>query len=101
MIVGRFIGWIFVLLALIVLALDVLAWANEGTFTLTTAGQLWFNIDRGSIGVTQAAIQRYLFPELWDPIIVTLLLWPAAAIFMGLGIIFLFIFRRRRQPKFG
>jgi hypothetical protein len=96
MIVGRLIGWIFILMALIVLGLDILAWANGAPLTMTQAGQLWFNIDRGSIGVTQAAIQRYVSPQLWDPVIVTILLWPAALIFGVLGILFLMLFRRRR-----
>ena len=60
-------------------------------------------VDRGfdskHLSQLQAGIQRYLFPELWDPIIATVLLWPAWVVFGGLGAILLALFRRRPRKR--
>ena len=77
MLIGRIIGWIFVTAAIAILARDLFVWISSGTFKLIAAGELWFTLDNGSLNLLQAVTQRYLFPELWDPVIVTVLLWPA------------------------
>ncbi len=60
-------------------------------------GQLWFEIDNGSLNLVQAVIQRYIFPELWDPVIVSMLLLPAWLVFAIPAIVLTVLFRRRKQ----
>ena len=76
-------------------ARDVVAWYDIGDFAPMPLGLLWFNIDVDSLNLVQAVTQRYLFPELWDPVIVSILLLPAWLVFAVPGIILLILFRRR------
>jgi hypothetical protein len=95
MIVGRIIGWLFVLAAVAAAARDMVAWYDTGTFDPMPLGQLWFNLDNGSLNLVQAVTQRYLLPELWDPVIVNILLLPAWFVFAVPAIVLLVLFRKR------
>ncbi|MBS29351.1 MAG: hypothetical protein CL566_10600 [Alphaproteobacteria bacterium] len=95
MIVGRVIGWIFLIAAVAVLVRDISAWLGTGDFVMITAGELWFTLDNGSLNLVQAVTQRYVLPSLWDPVIVTILLWPALLVLGVPGIILTWVFRRR------
>ena len=95
MIVGRIVGWLFALLAVAAAARDLVAWYDIGSFEPMPLGQLWFDLDNASLNPVQAITQRYLFPELWDPVIVSLLLLPAWVVFAVPAILLLILFRRR------
>ena len=99
MIVGRALGWLLVLTALVLLGLDVWAWTDTGVFRLMSAGELWFSLDPGSLGTAQAAIQRYVHPWIWDPLVQSILLAPAAIVLGILGLMFLILFRQRRKTR--
>ncbi len=67
-----------------------------GTPLSAITGQVWFQLDNGSLNLVQAITQRYVAPFLWDPIAITVLNWPlwqavpaTAAIFGLLGVILL------------
>lgn len=98
MVIFRILGRLFFLAGIAALGWDLWRWLVDGeTFRLMAVGELWFNIDSASLNGAQAAIQRYLWPVLWDPIIVTVLVWPAAITFAGFGLILMILFRRRRR----
>ena len=65
-------------------------WAETGRFIPLALGQMWFNIDPSSLNIVQAAIERHVWPPLWDPVILTVLRWPAWAV-MGLPALILLI----------
>jgi hypothetical protein len=96
MVVGRIIGWLFVLAAIAAAARDMVAWYDTGTYQAMPLGQLWFELDKASLNLVQAVIQRYLMPELWDPVIVSLLLAPAWSVFAVPAIVLLVLCRRRQ-----
>ena len=95
MIVGRIIGWFFALSAVAAAARDLAAWYDTGTFDPMPLGALWFDLDNASLNLVQAVTQRYLFPELWDPVIVNILLLPAWVVFAVPALLLLILFRRR------
>jgi hypothetical protein len=95
--IGRFIGWMLFLAGLSVLVRDVLASIDAKRWAPIALGQLWFDLNRSSLNLTQAIVQRYIHPFLWDPVIVTLLLCWAFAVLMVLGLVILAISSRRRQ----
>ena len=95
MLLGRIVGWVLALAGVIIAIRDALIWYQTGTYPFTTGGELWFQLHRDSLNLTQAVVQRYLTPEIWDPGIQTVLLWPAFVPLLGLGIILLLLFRRR------
>ena len=82
MVAIRFFGWLLIGVGVAALGLGVWLWLGKQDLTLA-AGQLWFNIDSASLNTTQAAVQRYLHPSVWDVVFVPLLLrqaWEAIAI---------------------
>jgi hypothetical protein len=97
--IDRLIGWIIFLAGLAVLARDVLVWIDTKHWAPIAVGQLWFDLNRSSLNLVQAVVQRYIHPFLWDPIIVTVLLWWAFAVLVVLGVLILALFgRRTRTP---
>ena len=97
--IGRLIGWILFLAGTAVLARDVLVWVETKHWAPFALGQLWFDLDRSSLNLVQAVVQRYIHPFLWDPIIVTVLLWWAFAVLMVLGLVILALSGRRTQTR--
>jgi hypothetical protein len=93
--IGRLIGWIFFLAGLAVLVRDVFVWIDTKHWAPITLGQLWYNLDSSSLNLVQAVVQRYIHPFLWDPIIVTVLLWWAFAVLIVLGLLILSLSGRR------
>jgi len=95
MIVGRLIGWVAFLAGAAVLVRDVLVWIDTKHWAPIALGQLWYQLNRSSLNLVQAVIQRYIHPFLWDPIILTILLSWAFAVLMILGVLLLVVFRKR------
>ena len=99
MIVGRVIGWIVLLAGAAVLVRDGLVWIDTRHWAPIALGQLWYQLNRSSLNLFQAVVQRYIHPFLWDPIIVSLLLSWAFAVLMILGVLLLVLFRRRNAQR--
>jgi hypothetical protein len=98
-VIGRFLAWLFIALGLGVFAYDVWVFLNSGAVRLTALGQLWYWIHPGSLNLVQAVVERYVHPFLWDPIIINVLLAPAAVLFLVIGILFALIFRRPKRRR--
>ncbi len=98
MIIGRIIGWLLVLVALVVLVADLIARIDTGHFALTAAGQLWFEISPSTLELVQPAIQRHLLPWLWNPVVVVLT-WPAALVLAAPGLALLWLCRARGRRR--
>jgi len=75
------IGCFFALCALAVAVWEVLGRAEGEPLSLRPAGELWYRVDVASLNLVQAVIERYIWPPLWDPVIATVLQWPALAVF--------------------
>ena len=99
MIVGRLIGWVAFLAGAAVLVRDVLVWIYTKHWGPIALGQLWFSLDRSSLNLAQAVVQRYIHPFLWDPIIVSILLCWAFAVLMVFAALLLIVFRRRSPRR--
>ena len=97
MIVGRVIGWIALLAGVAVLVRDLLVWIDTKHWAPIALGQLWYQLNRSSLNLTQAVVKRYIHPFLWDPIIVSILLSWAFAVLMLLAALLLVLFRRRAR----
>ena len=95
MIVLRLIGWVLIIAALAVLLNEAWGWYQSGAWRPLAAGKLWFDLDRGSLLLAQPAIERHVARWLWNPVISTILQWPAWAVLGVPGIVLLAIGRRR------
>lgn len=80
MVVIRVLGLVLAIFALMIMGADILRSIGEGAMTMRAAGELWFALHAPSLNALQAGIERHLTPALWDPVIVTVLLWPAFAV---------------------
>jgi hypothetical protein len=98
MIVGRVVGWLVVLAGLAVLARDVMVRIDTGSWAPIALGQLWYELDRSSLNLVQAVIQRYVSPFLWNPVIVDILLCWTFAVLLAVGAVILLL-TRRRAPR--
>ncbi len=102
---GYILGWLFLLAALAVALWEVFGREETEAFGLRPAGELWYRVDAASLNLAQAVVERYLWPPLWDPIIVSLLYLPAIVIpaVPGLALVVLChprLRRRRRKRRF-
>lgn len=100
MVVLRVIGGVLLLAGLAALGWDLWQWsqmAAGGGLHLSAAGELWYRLHPGSLNLTQAVVQRYLAPELWDPVLLTVLLWPAALVLAVPGLVLLALGSLRRS----
>ena len=78
-------------LTVLFLAATIAAAANDvlSQGGMASLGQLWFSLSPETLNLSQAVIQRYVSPELWDPGIIWLLGQPAT---VGFGLIALVFF---------
>ena len=95
MIIGRVIGWILIIAALAALVYDAVGWARGDGFVMHAAGEVWYAVSPDTLNMLQAGIQRNVSPYLWDPVIVTVLLWPALLVLGVPGLLLVWLFRRR------
>jgi hypothetical protein len=99
MIVWRVLGWIMLLAGLSALVRDVVAWFTTKVWAPLAVGQLWYELNRSSLNLVQAVIQRYASPFLWDRLIVNFLLCWAFAALIGLGAAILLLVRERPHRR--
>jgi len=97
--IARLIGWIIFLAGVSVLVRDVLVWIDTKRWAPMALGQLWYDLNRSSLNLVQAVVQRYIHPFLWDPIIVTILLCWAFAVLTVLGLLILALSGRRGRVR--
>jgi hypothetical protein len=74
MIAGGVIGWIALLSGAAVLVGELLVWIDTKRWAPLALGQLWYDLNRSSLNLVQAVVQRYMHPFLSDPIILSILL---------------------------
>ena len=97
MIVGRILGGLITAVALMAAGAEILASLEAGAYQGLAIGHLWFKMDVASLNLSQAVVQRYVHPSLWDPVIVTVLQWPAWIVFGVLGPALAFLCRKRNR----
>ena len=95
----RISGVILMALALVALGGDALASFEQGRLAAAALGELWYRIDAGSLNLMQAVVQRYLWPGLWDPVIVAVLRLPAIVVFGAPGLALWLLGRLPRRRR--
>ncbi len=95
--VVRTLGLLLFAASFIMLVADGVTSLAADKLQVTSLGQTWFTVNGGSLNLAQAVVQRYVHPYLWDPVIVTVLLWPTFAVGAVIGLL-LMIAGRKRKP---
>ena len=75
MIVLRFLSHVFLLIAFAEVVMGLCIWLT-GHDVMRSAGEIWYELRPGSLNLAQAIVQRYLHPDLWQGLVVPLLLRP-------------------------
>lgn len=94
--VARFFGWIFLVLALLAAGRDALDFYNTGELHILALGELWARLHRDSLLLAEPALDRHVYPGLWQAVVLPILTWPAVLDF-GVPAILLLLCRRRRR----
>ncbi len=87
--------WVITILGVLLIAVAILALGADAKLSFaemeprfTQIGEYWYQFHRDSYGGIQVFIERKLnFPFLWDPILLTMVQWPAWVLAAPLGII--------------
>jgi hypothetical protein len=95
--VARVLAALFLLAAAAMLVVEVTRWLHTG-FALTPIGQVWATLHRDSLLLLQPAVERHIHPALWSWVLQPVLEAPALPVFLALGLVFLWLGRRRRSP---
>jgi hypothetical protein len=72
-----------------------------GEYRIMALGEVWYRIDRASLNLVQAVVQRYVAPWLWEDVAQPLLLLPGWVVLGVPGLFLLLVcgfgrVRRRR-----
>jgi len=95
--VFRILGTWFLLAGVVALVIDITRTLAADTLVMTRLGEHWFQFHSASLNASQAGVQRYVHPAVWDPVILSLLQTPTWVVAMALGILLILIGRRRRR----
>jgi len=97
----RIIGWLLILLAIAAAGHEIIGAVEAQSYRFKAFGELLYMIDRASLNMFQAAIQRHVWPFLWDGVITPVLLWPAWLVLAIPGILIAWLCRRRVAKRDG
>ncbi|NKB18988.1 MAG: hypothetical protein GKS01_00445 [Alphaproteobacteria bacterium] len=102
MIICRILGYLLAIIAVAAVGYEAWQAVGNGGWKIITLGELWFTLDAQSLSVSQAGIQRYVAPWLWEPVITTILLWPGWAVFGVPALLLMWVGRKRsKRGRFG
>ncbi|MGE0845547.1 MAG: hypothetical protein AB7L41_04705 [Flavobacteriaceae bacterium] len=93
--IARFLGFWILAAAFIGLIADGARSIAAAEFVTLPAGQVWYWIHAPSLNLVQAGLERSWAAFLWDPVLITLLKLPAFAVAGALGLLLLWLGRRR------
>jgi len=93
-------GWVLIALAVAVGIWDLVGVFMGEAYKPVSAGEIWAAIDLPSLNLVQAVVQRYLVPDLWDDLLLPLLLMPLWQLLAIVGLVLALLCRRRGQPWF-
>ncbi|HKT18231.1 MAG TPA: hypothetical protein VJR47_09325 [Stellaceae bacterium] len=98
MAIGRWIGWLFLMLAGAVLVRDLLAWHDLHRFALLSLAGFWRDLDPAGFRAAEGGINR-LAPWLWSWLIgPAVALW-ALPVFGAAGLVLIRACRRQQRRR--
>ncbi len=87
------IGWLLIAITALAAGTEVAFSVQAEAWRPIRLGEVWANFDLASLNLVQAVVQRHLHPMIWEPGIVTVLLFPIWAVTLVPGLIVVFACR--------
>ncbi len=91
------IALVSLVLAVVTGVLDITRSIADSAVVMTPLGKVWFDFSASSLNFSQAMVQRYVHPAIWDPGIQAILNMPSWLVFGLLALVFGFFGRKRKQ----
>ncbi len=93
--------WVVTILGVILIAIAILVLGADAQLSFEASeprykplGEYWYELHRGSYNGIQVLLERYLWPPLWDPLLLGIIQWPVWALTGPIGIL-MFAYGRR------
>jgi len=96
----RFLGVLVLAAAFILLVYDGAKSIADNRLYIYKLGQLWTDINAGSLDSLKAAVETRLPVQVWDPVVLTLLEQPAWLVLGVIGVL-LVLLGRKKKPLIG
>jgi len=94
----RAIGMIVLALAVVTAVLDLTRSIAVSSFVLTPFAVMWEGLSATSLQNAQLAVETYLHPYIWNPMITTFLQLPSWLILWLLAMLLLWLGQKRQSP---
>ena len=94
----RLLATVALAVAVIMAVLDATRSVAAGSVVTTPLGTSWLTVSPATLESTQAAVETWLHPALWDPAAIFILKLPGFVVF-GLIALLLYAVGRRRQRR--
>ncbi|MCG6122235.1 MAG: hypothetical protein MEP57_05945 [Microvirga sp.] len=94
----RLVGFLLVAAAFVGFVVDGARTIANAELSFTPLGQVLFQLFPESFPMLEPAITRHVHPMLWDPVVLNLLLAPAAVVAFVLGALLLWLGRAPPEP---
>ncbi|MEM9634531.1 MAG: hypothetical protein AAGA50_24590 [Pseudomonadota bacterium] len=95
----RILGYGFLAVAIIAGISDASSSIAQSQVHLAPLGQVLYEFFPDTFPILQPAIERHIHPLLWDPVVLTILIWPVWAFFAPLGLLLLWLGARRQRHQ--
>jgi hypothetical protein len=95
---ARAIGLVLIAAGFVGLVVDATRSIANGSVQFKPLGELAFQLFPRSFPVLEPAITRHVHPWLWDPVLLNLLLLPAAVVGFVLGALLLWLGQKPAEP---
>ena len=95
----RVLGYILVIVGAAAGFIDLYRSVQVDRMVMTPLGEIWYTYSRETLNVTQAVVQRYLWPPLWDPGVQTFLQLPAWLAMFILAALILLVAQLIYRPR--
>lgn len=96
----RFFGVLILAAAFILLVYDGAKSIADSRIYIYKLGQLWTDINAGSLESLKTTVEAYVPVQVWDPVALTLLEQPAWLVLGVIGILFVLL-GRKKKPLIG
>lgn len=95
---SRFLGLLAVAGAFVGLIVDGARTIANAQLDYTPLGQILFQAFPSHFPMLEPAITRHVHPFVWDPLLINLLLAPAALVGFGIGLVLMWLGRKPVEP---